>query len=164
MTYDVLLSPTFTGTAPCSPRISEITASTPPDVVQTGAVVSTEVAASILIQSSDGGLRAGDVTQTIGSAVTDAPQCSGDTISPTVLLAPSEAFQPPAGFVLISQADIDRMMALIAELQAERQADLLDQADYERLLEKERIELLTPPPAFLTKRDFSRAFEQRATE
>ena len=69
--------------------------------------------------SSDGGLRAGDVTQTIGSAVTDAPQCSGDTISPIVLPAPSETILPPLPGRQISIAgdelEEDRFMAEIEE-------------------------------------------------
>jgi hypothetical protein len=75
------------------------------------------------ISSSDGGLRAGDVTQTIGSAVTDAPECSGDTISPTVLLLPSEAYHPPAGYVLIERELLGRVVKRLKFAAArERQA------------------------------------------
>lgn len=73
-----------------------------------------------------------------------------------------EAFRVPPGYVLIPQPNFDRMMELIVELQAEREADRIDHADYERLREKERIELLTPPPSFLKRPDFSRAMERDA--
>ncbi len=60
-----------------------------------------------------------------------------------------EAISPPPGYVLIPQADIDQMLALIATLQTEREADRIDHADYERLREKERVELLVPFPVFM---------------
>ena len=66
----------------------------------------------------------------------------------------------PAGYVLVAQANFDRVMELIVELQAERAADQIDHADYERLREKERVELLTPPPSFLANPVFSRTMEQ----
>jgi hypothetical protein len=152
MTYDVLLSPTFTGTAPCSPRISEIAASTPPDAVQTEAPVSQDAGASLSIQSSpacsrtplNSGERDLQVTADYNAgddaaARNDVLQTVGATVS-----ARCEQFQPPVGFLLIEESLFELMMRRIADY-ASRADDLAVHS-------------------FLANPDFSRAFEQRASE
>lgn len=127
-----------------------------PAPAKTEAAVFADAAASISIQSSpapfSSSLPSGESEPAVMSAWgaddaaarTDVLQTVGATVS-----ARCEPFGPPVGYVLIAQSDIDRMMALIAELQAEREADRIDHADYNRLLEKERVELLEPLPMFL---------------
>ncbi len=68
---------------------------------------------------------------------------------PTFNLDAGEAAEPPSGAapstadcVTIARSELERLLALVAEIQAW-------QADYERLKEKERVELLEPLPSFL---------------
>jgi hypothetical protein len=150
--------PTFTGSAPCTPFLSPIAASTPPDAAQTGASVSPDAEAPLSIQSSDGSKGADGAIEdrglTDGSCKCQPSQSEGETTRlAEVTLGPSEAY-PPAGYTLVETDLLERVMAEVAMLQSW-------QADYERLLEKERIELLTPPPAFLRRPDFYSAMESR---
>lgn len=111
--------------------------------------------AAFSIQSSDGAAESfREVQAEMGRGKSKPPSSA---VAPVA--SPSEAFSPPAGYVLLAQADLDRAMVLLAGMQ-EWQEDYMRlrehmelwQADYERLLELERVELLTPPPMFLRSR------------
>ena len=123
-----------------------------------------DVVTGLEIQSSDGGEREPSQAPSCFQEEVADEGLSADTVRITagVAAGPSDPFPVPAGYVLVAQENFDRMMELIVELQAERAADQIDHADYERLREKERVELLTPPPSFLKRQDFSRAMERAA--
>jgi hypothetical protein len=110
----------------------EIAASPPPDVVQTGTSVSPDAEVPLSIPSSSPSQRSCEVAD--GESARVKPSCGGDET-----------------YVTILRHDLEWLMEKIAELQADREADRIDHADYERLLEKERIERLEPMPGFLRR-------------
>ena len=74
----------------------------------------------------------------------NALPCPTFNLDAATEMLPEAAPAPvPADYVMISRAELERMLALVAETQTW-------QADYERLREKERVELLEPLPIFLS--------------
>jgi outer membrane biogenesis lipoprotein LolB len=69
------------------------------------------------------------------------PTFTFDTVA--VCLQPEAEIRPaPSDHVTIARTELERLMAMLTEMQDW-------QADYERLKEKERIELLVPFPIFM---------------
>lgn len=159
MTYD-LPSPAFIGTAPCSPRVSESAAPPAAGVASVAVEVAPKAAAEVPFQSSravsqgafDGSDIAVDGHEIAGCSANQCPESREGDVSGSIPER-STNYLPPAGYVLISRVDIERAMDLIAECAEWK-------ADYLRLRELERVELLLPPASFLANPDFSRAMER----
>jgi hypothetical protein len=129
MSYDVLLSPTFTGTAPCSPRISESAAVLP---------AVDDPAAAALKPYPEEGAAVGDFQSS--PAPTSGSLPAGESEPPvTALSGAGDAYQPPVGYVLLEESLFELMMRRIADY-ASRADDLAVHS-------------------FLANPDFSRAME-----